>query len=32
VKKIKSLLRDDTFFVVDGSQAVPNMPVDFQDI
>ncbi len=32
VKKIKSKLRDDTFFLVDGSQSVPNMPVDVQDI
>jgi len=32
VKKIHSKLRDDTFFVVDGSQSVPNFPVDVQDI
>ena len=32
VKKIKSKLRDDTFFLVDGSQSVPNFPVDVQDI
>ncbi len=32
VKKIKSRLRDDTFFLVDGSQSVPNFPVDVQDI
>lgn len=32
VKKIKSKLRDDTFFLVDGSQSVPNLPVDVQDI
>ena len=32
VKKIKSKLREDTFFLVDGSQSVPNFPVDVQDI
>ena len=32
VKKIQSKLRDDTFFLVDGSQSVPNFPVDVQDI
>ncbi len=32
VKKIKSKLRDDTFFLVDGSQSVPNFPVDVKDI
>lgn len=32
VKKIKSLLRDDTFYIVDASQAVPNLLVDFQEI
>lgn len=32
VKKIKSKLRDETFFLVDGSQSVPNFPVDVQDI
>ena len=32
VKKIKSKLRDDTFFLVDGSQSVPNFSVDVQDI
>jgi len=32
VKKIKSKLRDDTFFLVDGSQSVPNFPIDVQDI
>lgn len=32
VKKIKSKLRDDTFFLVDWSQSVPNFPVDVQDI
>jgi len=32
VKKIQSKLRKDTFFLVDGSQSVPNFPVDVQDI
>ena len=32
VKKIKSKLRPDTFFLVDGSQSVPNFQVDVQDI
>lgn len=32
VKKIKSLLRDDTFFIVDWSQSFPNMKIDVQDI
>lgn len=32
VKKIKSKLREETFFMVDGSQSVPNFPVDVQDI
>lgn len=32
VKKIKSLLRDDTFYAVDASQAAPNIQIDFQDI
>jgi len=32
VKKIKTLLRDDTFFIVDGSQSFPNIPVDVQSI
>ncbi len=32
VKKIQSKLREDTFFLVDGSQSVPNFPVDVQDI
>ncbi len=32
VKKIKSKLREDTFFLVDGSQSVPNFPFDVQDI
>jgi cysteine desulfurase/selenocysteine lyase len=32
VKKIQSKLRDDTFFLVDWSQSVPNFPVDVHDI
>ncbi|MCK9467036.1 MAG: aminotransferase class V-fold PLP-dependent enzyme [Candidatus Absconditabacterales bacterium] len=32
VKKIKSLLREDTFFIVDGSQSFPNMKIDVQNI
>ncbi|MBS8122018.1 aminotransferase class V-fold PLP-dependent enzyme [Candidatus Vampirococcus lugosii] len=32
LENIGNLLRDDTIFVVDGSQAVPNFPVDFQKI
>lgn len=31
-KKIKSKLRDDTFFMIDGSQSFPNMKIDVQDI
>ncbi len=32
LKKIKSLLRDDTFFLVDWSQSFPTMPVDVQNL
>ena len=32
VKKIKTLLRDDTFYLIDASQAAPNILIDFQDI
>lgn len=32
VKLIKVKLRDDTFFLVDGSQSVPHFAVDVQDI
>jgi len=32
VKKIHSKLRDDTFFLIDGSQSVPNFSVNVQDI
>lgn len=28
IKKISTVLRDDTFFVVDGSQAIPHWPID----
>ncbi len=32
VAKIKTLLREDTFFIVDGSQSVPHFPVDVREI
>jgi cysteine desulfurase / selenocysteine lyase len=32
IKELKSKLRPDTFFLVDGSQSVPNIKVDVQDI
>lgn len=32
LKKIKSLLREDSIFVVDGSQAVPNFFVDLDNL
>ena len=32
VKKVGSLLREDTFFIVDGSQSVPHFPVDVREI
>ena len=32
VEKIKSKLRPETFFIVDGSQSFPNMPIDVQKI
>lgn len=32
VKKLKTLLRDDTFYIVDASQAAPNMLIDFQEV
>lgn len=32
LKKVKSLLRDDTFFMVDWSQSFPTMPIDVQEI
>ena len=32
MKAIKAKLRDDTFFMIDGSQSVPHFAVDVQDI
>jgi cysteine desulfurase/selenocysteine lyase len=32
IKKLKSQLNTETFFLVDGSQSVPNIKVDVQDI
>lgn len=32
LKKISSLLRDDTLFVIDASQALPHFAVDVQDL
>jgi selenocysteine lyase/cysteine desulfurase len=32
MKKVKSKLRDNTFFIVDGSQAFPNLPVNMEDL
>lgn len=32
VKKLWSMLRDDTIFAVDASQAVPNFPVNVQEV
>jgi len=32
IKKLKSKLNSETFFLVDGSQSVPNIKVDVQDI
>ncbi|MDD2537155.1 MAG: aminotransferase class V-fold PLP-dependent enzyme [Candidatus Absconditabacteria bacterium] len=32
VARIKTLLRDDTFFIIDGSQSVPHFPVNMQTI
>jgi len=32
VEKLHALLREDTFFIVDGSQSVPHFPVDVQKI
>lgn len=32
MKRVRSKLRNDTFFVVDWSQSFPNFPVDMQDI
>jgi cysteine desulfurase/selenocysteine lyase len=32
VKKLGDMLHEDTFFLIDGSQAVPNFSVDVKDI
>ena len=32
VAKVKTLLREDTFFIIDGSQSVPHLPVDVRGI
>lgn len=32
VAKVKTLLRDDTFFIIDGSQSVPHFPVNVREI
>lgn len=32
LKKVKTLLRNDTFFMIDGSQSFPTMPVDVCDL
>jgi cysteine desulfurase/selenocysteine lyase len=32
IKAIKARLRDDTFFMIDGSQSVPHFAVDVNDI
>jgi cysteine desulfurase/selenocysteine lyase len=32
VAKIKTLLREDTFFIVDGSQSIPHFPVNVREI
>jgi cysteine desulfurase/selenocysteine lyase len=32
LKKVKSFLREDTFFIVDGSQSVPHFPVDVVEL
>ncbi|HKL43673.1 MAG TPA: aminotransferase class V-fold PLP-dependent enzyme, partial [Candidatus Absconditabacterales bacterium] len=32
IKKIKSYLRDDIFFMIDGSQSFPNFKIDVQDL
>jgi len=32
LKKLGSMLRDDTIFAVDASQAVPNFPVNVNEI
>ena len=32
VARVKTLLRDETFFMVDGSQSVPHFPVNVREI
>jgi cysteine desulfurase/selenocysteine lyase len=32
VAKVKTSLREDTFFIVDGSQGVPHFPVNVREI
>jgi cysteine desulfurase/selenocysteine lyase len=32
VAKVKTLLREDTFFIIDGSQSVPHFPVKVREI
>jgi cysteine desulfurase/selenocysteine lyase len=32
VAKVKTLLRPETFFIVDGSQSVPHFPVNVREI
>ena len=32
LKKIRSKIRPETFFLIDGSQSVPNMIVDMEDL
>lgn len=32
MKKIKEILRPDTFFIVDGSQSIPHMEIDVQEL
>ncbi|MBP6910169.1 aminotransferase class V-fold PLP-dependent enzyme [Patescibacteria group bacterium] len=32
MKKISSLLRDDTLFVIDASQALPHLQIDVQEL
>jgi cysteine desulfurase/selenocysteine lyase len=32
VAKVKTLLRPDTFFIIDGSQSVPHFPVNVREI
>jgi cysteine desulfurase/selenocysteine lyase len=32
MKRVKERLREDTFFIVDGSQSVPHFPVNVREI